>query len=86
MAAARERQVMRSNEGGELVLAVQPRNQIENRFRCLAVEISRGLIRQQQLGAGDERAGQSHPLLLSARKLPGAMMRALLQSDLTQPA
>ncbi len=60
---------MRSNEGGELVLAMQSRNQFENRFRCVSVKVSRRLIRQQQLGTGDERAGQSYALLLSARKL-----------------
>ena len=60
---------MRGNEGGELVLAVQARNQFKNRFRRMSVEVSRGLIGQQQLRTGDERAGQSHPLLLSARKL-----------------
>ena len=62
------------------------RNQIKNRFRCLAVEVPRRLIGQQQLRPSDERPGQSHPLLLSAGKFAGTMMRPLLQSDLTQPA
>ena len=60
---------MRSNEGGELVLAMQARNQRENRFRRLAIQVAGGFIRQQQLGSSDECAGQSHPLLLSAGKL-----------------
>ena len=42
---------------------------VENRFGRLSVKIARRLIGQQELGTGDERAGQSHPLLLSARKL-----------------
>jgi hypothetical protein len=67
MAAAGERQIVRSNEGGELVLAMESRNQSKNRFRRMSVEIARGLIGQQQLGTGDERPGQSHPLLLAAR-------------------
>ena len=50
MAAARKRQVMGCDEGGQLVLAMQSRNQPENRFRRLAVEVARRLIRQQQLG------------------------------------
>jgi hypothetical protein len=65
---------------------MQSRNQFENRFRRLSVEIPGRLIGQQQLRTGNERSGQSHPLLLAARKLSRAVMRALLQPDLTQPA
>jgi hypothetical protein len=86
MAAARERQIVRSDEGGELVLAMEPSDQIENRFRRVPVQITGWLIGQQQLGAGDERAGQRNSLLLSARKLSGAVMSALFQSNLAQPA
>ena len=86
MAAAGERQIVRSDEGGQLVLAVQTRNQSENRFRRLSVEVAGRLIGQQQLGTGNERSCQSYPLLLTAGKLAGAMMGALLQTDLAQPA
>src|SRR5271170_8351564 len=86
MAAAGERQVVRSDEGGELVLAMQSSDQFKNRFRRVSVKVARGLIGQQKLGTRDERACQSHALLLAAGKLTRAMMRALLQSDLTQPA
>jgi hypothetical protein len=68
------------------MLAMQARNQSENRFGGLAVEISRGLIGQQKLGAGDERAGQSYTLLLAAGKFAGAVMGARLKSNFTQPA
>lgn len=68
------------------MLAVQPRNQAENSFRRLSVQVTRWFIGQQQLGPGDERTGQRNPLLLAARELSRAMMRALLQSNLTQPA
>ena len=67
------------------MLAMKSRNQIKNRFRCPSVQVPRRLIGQQELRPGDERAGQRHPLLLSARKFAGAVMRPLLQSDLPQP-
>ena len=73
-------------EGGELVLAMESRNQCEYGFRSLSVQVSRGLIGEQKLRTANERTGQSHPLLLTAGKFPRPMMRALLQSDLTQPA
>lgn len=68
------------------MLAVQSRNQSENSFRRLSVQVSGRLIGEQQLGPGNKRTGERNPLLLAARELSRAMMRALLQSNLTQPA
>jgi hypothetical protein len=76
---------MRGDEGGKLVLAMESRNQGENRFRSLSVQVSRRLISEQKLGTSDQRTGQSNSLLLTTGKLPRAMVCALLQSDLTQP-
>jgi hypothetical protein len=77
---------MRSDEGGKLVLAMESRDQCENRFRCLNVEVPGGLIRQQQFRSRDECPSQSYALLLSAGKLARTVMPALLQSHLLQPA
>ncbi len=64
---------------------MQPGNQFKNRVRGSAIEVPRGLIRQQQLRLGDERPGQRHSLLLPAGKFSRPVMRALLQSHLAQP-
>ena len=77
---------MRSDERGKLVLAMESRDQRENGFRRLNVEVAGGLIGQQQFRSRNERSSQSHALLLSAGKLAGTVMPALLQSHLTQPA
>src|SRR6266436_1202084 len=65
---------------------MQPGNQFKNRVRCAAVEVSGGLVRQQNFGLGDERPGQSDSLLLAAGKLTRAVMRTLLQTHLVQPS
>src|SRR6266852_446723 len=62
-----------------------PGDQFKNRVRRSAVEVSGRLVCQQDLGLGDERPGQSYTLLLTAGKLSGTMMRALLQTYLVQP-
>ena len=68
------------------MLAVKSRNESENSFRRLTVQVSRRLIGEQQLGPGDECSSQRHALLFTAGKFPGTVVRALLQSDLAQPA
>ncbi len=64
---------------------MEPGNQIKNRVRSLAVKVSGRLIRQQDFGLGDERAGQSYSLLFSPGKFAGAMMRTRLKSHFAQP-
>src|SRR5690242_15153393 len=86
VAAAGEGQIMGGNQRGQLILAMQASDQIENRVRGAGIEISGGLIGQQQLGPGDQGASQSHSLLLSAGKLSGTVMAALLQSHFPQPS
>jgi len=66
LATAGKRQVMRGDEGGKLMLAMEPRDQSENRFRRLSVQVPRGLVGQQQLRTGDEGAGKCDSLLLTA--------------------
>ncbi len=86
MAAARKGKIVGGNERGQLVVAMEPGNQFKNRVRCAAVEVSGRLIRQQKLGLGDKRPGQSHTLLFTAGKFSRPVMRALLQTHLVQPS
>ncbi len=46
---------------------VQIFQQAENHFARPEIEISRRLVGQQNGWPADQRAGQNHPLLLSAR-------------------
>ena len=46
----------------------------------LRVEISRGLVGQDDRGVGDEGAGDGHALALAARELAGLVIRAMGQT------
>src|SRR5262252_7166110 len=85
MAAPGEGQVMSCDERGELVVVMEPGDQIKNRVRGPVVEISGRLIGQQYPGLGNARPGQGHALLFAAGKFSGAVMRTRLQSNLAQP-
>ena len=86
LAATGEGQIMRSDEGGELMLAVELRNERKNRFRRLTVQIPSRLIGEQQPGPGDECTSERDSLLFTTRKLARAVMRPLLESNGAQPA
>ena len=63
-----------------------PRRQIEDHVDDGAprrlVEIAGRLVRDQERGAGRERAGQRHALLLAARELRGIVREAVGETDL----
>ncbi len=76
MAPSCKCQIMRSDQGRQLVLAMQPRNQLKNQFPGAAVEIAGRLIGQQHLRLGDKRPRQRQPLLLASGKFARTMMPA----------
>jgi len=82
---AGECHIVRHDEGGKLVLAMEPLNQSENGFCRAVVQVTRGLVGQQYLRSCHERPGQGHTLLLPARQLAGAMVGAVLQAYFPQP-
>jgi len=86
MAPTCKTEVVSGDYGGQTVLLVQSRNQFKNQLAGVSVEVARRLIRQQDLGLGDERASEGETLLLAAGKLAGAMVTARFQSNLAQPA
>ncbi len=55
--------------------------QREDRFPRGAVEISSGLVGEENFGPVDERAGDGGTLLLSAGKFAGAVADALTEAD-----
>ena len=81
MTAARKRKIVSRNERGQLVVAMQPGDQFENGLGGPAIQVTGGLIGQQELRLGDERTGQSHTLLLAAGKLSRTVMPATLKSN-----
>ena len=78
-------QVMRNDEGSELILMVQALHQLKDHLGGLAVEISRGFVGHQDAGTCYQGPGQCHPLLLASGELPRAMMAAVFQTNLPQP-
>jgi hypothetical protein len=65
---------MGRNNRGQLILAVQPGDQLKNDVSGAVVQVSSRLIGQQDLRLGDERPSQSRTLLLTSGKLSRAMM------------
>jgi hypothetical protein len=83
--SAGESEIVGGDEGRQLMIAMQPRDQLEDRFRCAGIEISGGLVGQQDFRLSDERSGQGDALLFTARKLSGPVMRTLFQAYFAQP-
>ncbi len=76
---------MGCDQGSQLMLPVQPRDQFKNQFPGAPIEIAGRLIGQQHLRLSDERPRQRQPLLLAARKLARTMMSAIFEAHLAQP-
>ncbi len=57
--------VVRRHENGGSG-AIDPQQDLEDLLRHLGVEIPRGLVREKDLGAVDDRASDRHPLLLAS--------------------
>jgi len=68
------------------MLAMEPSDQAEHSFRRMTVQVSCRFIGEQKLWAGNESPGQGDALLFATGKFSGAMVGALLESDLAQPA
>src|SRR5690349_7686713 len=66
-------------------LAVELAQKAHDVGRRLAIERTRGLVGQQQLGIVDERAGDRHALLLATRELLGMVVEPIAEPDLLQP-
>ena len=82
MAPPCKRQVVRRNQRGQLVLAMQSRDQVENQVSGASIEIAGRLIGQKHSRLRDERACQGEPLLLAAGQFARSMMPAIGQAHL----
>jgi len=80
-----ERQVVRDDQGRQLVHAVQPFQQLEHGPSILLVQISGRFICQQHGWPGDERPCNRHALLFPSREFPRAVIDPVFQSDLREP-
>lgn len=47
----------------------------------LAVEAARGLVEEDELGVGDERTRERHPLLFAARELTGEILKPVAYAE-----
>ena len=68
--APRQNRVVRCQDGGEPVLAMQSLHQLKNGHCVSLVQVSGGFIGQQQGRLLNERAGDRHALLLPPGQLP----------------
>jgi len=85
--ALRQNCVVRCQDGGELVLAMQSLHQLKNRDCVSLVEISGGLVGQQQGRLLHKSASDRHALLLPSGQLPCTLVaRASRPTSLSQRA
>ena len=73
--------IMGDQQKGRPVPGVLLEQAIDDELTGIAVEISGGLVGEQQLRSGDEGAGDRHALLLAARQLAGIMGQAVTEAD-----
>ncbi len=59
------------------VLSVQAAQHGQNIFGCRGIEVSGGLVSQNQVRIGDDRTCDRHPLLLAAGKLLRQVSQAI---------
>lgn len=63
-----------------MVLVDRVHHQIHHIHRGLGVQVSRGLVGQDQLRLRHKGAGDAHPLLLAARHLRGLVLQCWVPS------
>src|SRR5258707_14009927 len=83
--AARKIKVVGDDEGSEPVLSMEPLDQIKNHFRGTIVQITRGFVSHKNPRSGNQRPGQSYPLLFASGEFSRAMVTAAIQPHLPQP-
>ena len=83
---AAKRWVMRHQDQRGVALFMAGEQQFDDLLAGALVEISGGLVGDENRGIGRQRARQRHALLLAAGKLRGIMRKPVGQSDLRQLA
>ena len=78
--------VVRCQDGGKPVLAMQPLHQLKNGHCVSLVQVSGGFIGQQKGRMLNECAGDRHALLLPSGQLPRTLCNSRSQADFPEPA
>src|SRR5436309_3133901 len=76
----RIRRIVRHHDQRRAAL-VQLGEQLHHRLPVLRVQVSGGLVREQDEGIAGDGAGDGHALLLAARELPGHVARPVAHAD-----
>jgi hypothetical protein len=80
-AAAGDSRIVGGDDQSGAVLAVEGEQQVDDPGADRRVQVSGGLVGQQQAGSHDQGAGDRHPLLLPARQLRGQRAGPIAQPD-----
>jgi len=83
--AGGEIKVVGDKNRGETVVRMQTFNHVEDPAGGNLVQVSGGLVGQQQARIVNQRARKRHSLLLTAGKLTGTMIGAIVQPNLSEP-
>src|SRR5215469_11038198 len=81
----RERIIVGNDKRGELMLSMQPGDQVKNCVCGSLIEIAGWLVCQQELWTGNKCPCQSDPLLLPSGEFACPVMSSGCQPNLTQP-
>lgn len=76
--------LMRDHDDGHALFAVELGEQLHHFLGSLGIERARRLVRQEDLGIGDQGAGDGHALLLSAGHLVGIVLRPGGEAELVE--
>src|SRR5262249_58758417 len=77
-------EVVRHDHQAGSALAVQLEHELEDRFGVVAVEVTRRLIRQENLRLGDQSPRNGGSLPLTSRQLVRTVIESLPQSNALQ--
>ena len=75
---------MRHDNEGNAFFSVDVLQEIVDVLAGMGIKVSRRFIGQDNVGIDDKGPGNSHTLLLSARKLSGPVMETSAKTDLVQ--
>src|ERR1019366_9467002 len=81
VAFAGKREIMRDEDQGRAAIALQGEHEPDNGLTVRLVEVSRGLVGDEDRRIWRERAGERHALLLAARQLRRVMREPMVQPD-----
>src|SRR5579859_7023320 len=84
MCATGGARIVRNHDNGLAEIPIQSLHQVEDFVGTLGIQITRGLVGDEDLWIGHNGAGDGHALLLASGQLPGIVLSSVRQTHDTQ--